>query len=554
MLVHLHISHYALIDRLDIDFECGFSVLTGETGAGKSIILGALGLLLGRRAEGKVIQTGQAKCCIEGTFDVKRLNLQDFFAANDLDYDDVCIVRREVSQSGKSRAFINDSPVALTTMKALGDRLFDIHSQHQNLLLGREDFLLGTLDSVGQNADLLTRYGESFDAWKKAQGELDEMRKQAEKDAADREYLAYQLKQLEEADLHDGEQEELEQEQKTLAHAEDIQVALTQALSALQNDERDAVADLKNGAQTLAHLADFLPDAASWSERMDSVRIELDDLLGEMAGALQQVESDPNRLQFIDDRLATIYSLQKKFGASDVAELIRKTAELRERVDKIENIDGYIAEKQAEVDALYAAIEKEATQLTDSRKAAADELTKAVKEQVGALGMPNASLLFDFAAKNAPDRSGFDNVRFLFSANKNVPPQDVSQIASGGEMGRLMLAFKAFIARHEQLPTVIFDEIDTGVSGTMAEKMAKAMQALSKGTQVLCITHLPQIAAAGEHHFLVYKEETADGAETHISQLNEAERVDEVANMLSGETLTPEAIENAKSLLKQHTK
>ncbi len=551
MLRNLHISNYALIETLDIDFSEGFSVITGETGAGKSIILGALGLLLGNRADAKAIKPGASKCYVEALFDVSGLALHHFFTDNDIDFDGTeCIIRREINQNGKSRTFINDTPVALTKLKELSAEIIDIHSQHQNLLIGHESFLLDTLDTIAGDASVFNQYKDSFTAWNKAHRELDTLKEQANKDKTDTEYLQFQLQQLDDAALRDGEQEELEQESETLSHAEEIKEALYKVSAALSADEQNPLTCLKSGSQTLENIAKVFPAAESLSERMSSVRIELEDIADELERSLEEIDFNPARLEFVDDRLSTIYNLQKKHGATSISELLNLSETLREQLDKIENIDSYLLNKEKEVARLHQEMQAAGERLTAARKDAAEKMEKNLKQQLQHLGMPGVQLRLEISPRTNPDASGPNHVVFLFSANKNIPMQDASQIASGGEIARLMLALKNLISQTRHLPTVIFDEIDTGVSGTMAEKMADIMRDMSRNCQVLCITHLPQIAALGSHHYRVYKSEDASGVTSHIDLLDSEERVREIANMLSGAEMTEAAINNAKALLR----
>lgn len=551
MLTSLHISNYALIEHLDLDLRSGFSVITGETGAGKSIILGALGLLQGARADAKAIKTGAAKCVVEGHFDVEGLGVEPLLQAADIDIDDhTVIIRREITAAGKSRTFINDTPANLSVLREVSACLIDIHSQHQNLLLTRENFLLDTLDCVAQNADVVKNYVEDFRAHTAAERELARLREDAQRNQADQEFMSFQLGQIDEADFSDGEQEELEEESATLSHAEEIKTAFFQTTGALQNDEADVPNALRIAAQALEGVSQYVSEAGSLAERLESVRIEVEDVLSDVERAADNVEFNPERLAFIDDRLSTLYTLQKKHRVETISELLAIADDLRKRLDEIENADEHIAAAEKTVAQTRKALQVIGQTLTDSRKAAALEVEKALIEQLHDLGMPNVKLLFEFTTKNHPDATGFDSLRFLFSANKNVAPQDVAQTASGGEIARLMLSLKALIAQKKNLPTIIFDEIDTGVSGNMAERMGRVMQLMGKRAQVLCITHLPQIAALGADHYRVHKQETEAGTSSHISPLSSDERVQEVAVMLSGAQITEAALANARELLK----
>lgn len=551
MLTHLTISNYALIEKLDIDLSSGFSVITGETGAGKSIILGALGLICGQRADAKALKAGAAKCLIEATFDVLGLQLESFFADNDIDFDGAeCIVRREITAAGKSRAFLNDTPVQLAVLKELSAYIIDIHSQHRNLLMGREDFLLSVLDVMADNADCRKDYASAFHAYTVAEKELRQLREQVAKDQTDTEYMQFQLQQLEEANLKEGEQEELEQEQELLEHAEEIRQSLQGAYTMLNAEDCAVTQQLRQAVNALRQVERVMPGAASWAERLESCRIELADLEQDIEQAAERTEADPQRLAYLDERLSTLYSLQKKHHKTSVEELIALRDSLAEQLDRIENSDEYLQKKTLEVEQLYKSLCATGKALTKTRTTAAATLQSGLCERLQLLGMPAVQVAFQITERANPETSGMDAVTFLFSANKNVPMQDVSQIASGGEIARLMLSLKAILSEHQNLPTIIFDEIDTGVSGKMAEKMAEVMQVMAKSCQVICITHLPQIAALGEEHYFVYKTEHSDATTSSIKQLDNEGRIREIATMLSGAELTQAAIENAKALLR----
>lgn len=551
MLTTLHISNYALIEHLDLELSEGFSVITGETGAGKSIILGALGLLQGNRADVKAIKTGAKKCIVEGEFVAEGLGVKDILEKEEIDCeDDTVIIRREISATGKSRTFINDTPATLATLKAVSTRLIDIHSQHQNLLLGHETFIIDTIDCVADSYNIYKQYTDAFEHWGAAERRLKQLREEAERSQSDLDFLAFQLKQIDEAELQSGELDELEEEQLTLAHAEDIKAALSTAVGTLRNDEIDVVAALKQAVSALQDAGEYLPNAAELAERLESACIEIDDVANEVENEADGVEFDPRRLEYVDDRIGTITSLLKKHHLDTVDELLEKAGEMRQSLDAIENADERIAEQETIVKAARKALVEAAERLTEVRKKAAKEIENGLTESMKNLGMPNVKIILEFTRRPHPDRSGFDAVRFLFSANKSVAPQDVAQTASGGEIARLMLALKALIAQKKNMATIIFDEIDTGVSGTMAERMGQVMGAICSHAQVLCITHLPQIAALGDHHFRVYKEENDEGTLSHIIPLDAEERIHEIANMLSGEDITPEALANAKKLLR----
>ncbi len=552
MLKNLQIAHYALIDTLDVDFNTGFSVITGETGAGKSIILGALGLLMGNRADAKAIKAGEKKCSVEAVFDIENLHLEAFFEENDLDYDaQDCIVRREVSANGKSRAFINDQPVSLATLKAFSTKAIDIHSQHQNLLMGREHFLLDVIDGVAKNKKTKEAYTAAYGKWKEAVKALETLKNK--QDGEQKDFLAFKLAELEEANLEEDEEEALEAESRLLEHAEEIKAALYEAASLIQTAERSVTDQLRQSGNALAAVAQSYEKADALVERIESARIDLADVAEELQKDLGRIDFDPARLDFVTSRLNTLYALEKKHHAASVAELIALRDNLRDELRTLDNFETVLEEKTAEVEALKTKLQKACAALTATRTKAAAKLTEALATTLRQLGMPNVSLDLPLTAKASPDASGGDAAQLRFSANKNVPLQDVSEIASGGEIARLMLALKAFVAQDGHLPTLIFDEIDTGVSGAMAEKMACVMQEMGRHSQVICITHLPQIAARGQAHYRVYKAESDEGTTSHLVALTDRQRVEEIAHMLSGTDVTQAAIDNAKSLLQAAT-
>ncbi|EJW95915.1 DNA repair protein RecN [gut metagenome] len=550
MLHHLTISHYALIEQLDIDWMPGFSVITGETGAGKSIMLGALNLLLGGRADAKAIQTGEKKCLVEASFDINGLDLEPFFAANDIDFDPKeCIVRREVLQSGKSRAFINDTPVAIAKLKEIGTAIIDIHSQHQNLLIRNESFLIETLDVMAGQTEPLAAYKCLYNQCRQAIERLKALQERAAQGRSDEEYLQFQLNQIDEANIQPNEQEELEKEQNLLSHAEDIKQAFYTAQGLIQSDTFSMTHYLRQASDAVRNIVDKHPEAEELAERLRSVRIELEDIEGELEQLAEQTDYDPERLRFIEERLNTLYTLQQKHRVDSVEELLAVGESIRKQLSDIENVDEDIRLQTEEVARLTAMRNTAAARLTEGRRRAAQTTEKELTTALQQMGMPNVKIEISITPRPEPDATGADKVVFLFSANKSIPPQDVSQIASGGEIARLMLSLKALIARRKNLPTIIFDEIDTGVSGTMAERMAQVMRDIASHCQVICITHLPQIAALGTHHFKVYKEDTGDVTRSHIVPLDEKERVEEIAHMLSGAELSQAAIDNAQALL-----
>lgn len=551
MLKSLYIKNYALIDTLDIHFEKGFSVITGETGAGKSIILGAIGLLLGQRADSKSIKGENGKCIIEALFDLSVYHLEDFFERNNLEFDGTeCIIRREVTTSGKSRAFINDTPASVAQLKELGEMLIDIHSQHQNLMLSKENFQLNVIDILAGNKDELETYKTLYQTYKQHSKALEQAQQEAEKARDEEDYLQFQLEQLEKADMKANEQEELEQEAETLSHAEEIKQALYQTDDLLNNDQSGIISAVKEGAQLLSHISHVYQPAEELAERMESCYIELKDLAGSINSETEQVEFDPERLNFVNERLNTIYSLQQKHHVDTVEALLAIQDSFRKKLSMISHSEEYIEElKEAKAEA-YKQLKTQASHLTERRIKAAKDAEAQMKEKLIPLGIPNVQFKVELNQRDEPDETGMDRINFLFSANKNGSLQPIAQVASGGEIARVMLSLKAMISGAVKLPTIIFDEIDTGVSGNIAEKMALIMQDMgAHNRQVISITHLPQIAARGANHYKVYKEDNEKGTTSHIIQLDDQQRVEEIAHMLSGTTLTDAAINNAKELL-----
>ena len=551
MLKQLYIKNFTLIDELNISLYPGFSVITGETGAGKSIILGAIGLLLGNRADSKAIKAGRDRCVIEAHFDLSRYGMQKFFDDNDIDYDaDDTIIRRELTAAGKSRAFINDTPVPLTRMRELGEQLVDIHSQHQNLLLQKEDFQLNVVDIIAQDTDQLKVYQKEYYAYRKAKELLEELKAEIAKNRENEEFMRFQHKELDDANLQEGELEQLEQEAETLSHSEDIKTALYEADSALSGENDSILDKLKNATHQLENICDVYPSMADVAGRMQSSYIELKDIAQEISSSVDHVEFDPNRLDAINTRLDKLYTLQQKFHVETVTELIATRDRIAEQLSHIDNGDEDIEEKEKEVAALLAKAEKQAALLTSIRQKSAKAIEKEMKGRLIPLGIPNVRFEIAFAEKPLAG-NGADKVSFLFSANKSTQLQPVSQVASGGEIARVMLSLKAMISGAVKLPTIIFDEIDTGVSGKIAEKMADIMEEMGlQNRQVLSITHLPQIAAKGSHHYKVLKEETENGTISHMKELNNQERIEEIAQMLSGSDITQAALANAKELLR----
>lgn len=550
MLRNLHIQNYALIETLDLDFTKGFSVITGETGAGKSILLGAIGLLTGQRAETAAIRTGATKCVVEGTFDVEGYNLQHLFEEYDIEYDAECIVRREIAATGKSRAFINDSPVSLTILKQLGEHLIDIHSQHQNLLLNNEDFQLGVLDTLSTDKSAKEKYTEAYRHYREVAAQLEALRTQLTGDQGDEDYIRFQLQQFGEWHLQEGEQEELEQELELLTHAEEIKEGLYHISTALSGDEGGQTAAIRSVTAALRSLINIYPAAEGWHQRMESLYIELKDIADDVADAEERISFDPERQEWVEGRLDTIYSAQQKHRVSSVKELLEIEQRFRDTLNRIDESAERIADMEKQKEEAYATLLAAGTRLTSQRSTVAATFEKEIAARLIELGIANTRFAVDIAPRRQPDNTGNDSVSFLFSANKNGALQNIADVASGGEISRIMLSLKSIIAAAKALPTLIFDEIDTGVSGTIAARMADIMEGIANhGRQVISITHLPQIAAKGSAHYKVYKEDTENTTVSHIRTLSAEERITELAHMMSAGTLTEAAINNAKELL-----
>ena len=550
MLRSLYIQNYALIEKLDITFERGFSVITGETGAGKSIILGAIGLLLGQRADVKAIRPGASKCVIEAQFDISAYGMQTFFEENDLEYDAECILRRDVYASGKSRAFINDTPVSLAQMKELGEQLIDIHSQHQNLLLNTEGFQLNVLDLLAHDEADLQIYQTLYKDWRQAERDLEKLKAEAEKNREDEDYLRFQLEQLEEAQLVPGEQDELEREAEMLAHAEDIKAGLYEAGQTLNADEGGMLGLLRDCQSSMSNLREVYAPAGELAERLDSVYIELKDIAREIEGREETIEFNPERLNTVNERLNLLYALEQKHRVGTVDELLALQESYASKLAGITSSDEDIERLQARCANLFKQVETQAGVLTEARKRAAQEVERQMASRLIPLGMPNVRFQVEMGARKEPGIHGMDTVNFLFSANKNGTLQNISSVASGGEIARVMLSVKAMVAGAVKLPTIVFDEIDTGVSGEIADRMADIMQEMGDNDrQVISITHLPQIAARGRVHYKVYKQDNEKETNSHIRRLTDEERVEEIAHMLSGATLTEAALNNARALL-----
>lgn len=553
MLKKLDIRNFTLIDHLEMALYPGFSVITGETGAGKSIVIGAIGLLLGNRADAKQVKRGCDKCIIEATFDLSIYHsdvLKDFFEDNDLDYEpEECLLRREVNANGKSRAFINDTPVTLALMRELGEQLIDVHSQHQNLLLSKEDFQLNVVDIIARDRQQLADYRAAFAEYRSAQRRLEELREQIATSRDNEDFLRFQQKELSEANLASGEQEQLEQEAELMSHAEDIKRALHEADYGLSGDDTGIVNLTRSIAAQLRSVADVYPEAQELAERLESCFVELKDISQEISSKVDDVEYDPQRFNLITQRLDTIYTLQQKFHVQTVDELLDRLNGINAQLDNIDNSDEELQELERSVDKLHAVCVEKAAVLTDMRRKSATVVEQELSKLLVPLGIPKVRFKVDVSPADL-STNGADKVMFLFSANSSTDMQPVSQVASGGEIARVMLSLKAMISKAIGLPTIIFDEIDTGVSGRVAEQMAHIMRDMGKANrQVICITHLPQIAAAGSTHYKVAKQETEQGTVSTMTQLSDEQRITEIAQMLSGSDVSQAAVDNAKSLL-----
>lgn len=550
MLRTLHIENYALIKNLDLIFDKGFSVITGETGAGKSIMLGALGLLLGQRSDIKAIKEGELKCILEADFDIEHYHLQELFDENDIDYDPNCIIRREILTSGKSRMFVNDTPVNIQFLKQLGEKLLDIHSQYENLLIKDNLFQLNVIDAIAENRNILEDYINTFTAYKKAERQYEDLLIFSEKEKANYDYLSFQFEQLSSAGLSSNEQEELEREQTMLSHAEEIKTILYKSQLLLDNEEIGILSVIKNAINNLQSITHVYTKAENLYERLNSCFIDLKDIAEELNKQENNIESQPERLEFINNRLDTIYSLCQKHKVTNLEDLIALQNSLKEQLDKLDSFDSELERLSKLKEELLKEVLTIGENLSKKRQSAAKKIEKTMIEQLSVLGMPNVQFVIEITKTNVPDTTGCDYISFLFSANKNVSPKAVAQIASGGEISRVMLCLKSLIATASNLPTIIFDEIDTGVSGEIADKMGNIMKEMGGKIQVICITHLPQIAAKGTKHYRVYKIEE-ETSETKVVLLNAKERVQEIAKMLSGSNLTEAALKNAEELLKQ---
>ena len=551
MLKHLHIENYALIESLDIDLNDGFSVITGETGAGKSILLGAIGLLTGDRADLSAIQSGKQRCILEATFNTEGYDLEAFFQEEDLDFDpSECIIRRELTANGKSRAFINDTPTTINALKRLGNRLIDIHSQHQNLLLGQEDFQLSVLDAVASMPELIQSYSEAFHKWTQAVKALNEAQSSLDESRKDEDYLRFLVTELANFNPQPGEDETLQQQCDMLEHAQDIKSALMLGYGQLSEGDTPVTDTLRQVRNQLSSIQPYFQQAEELAERIESCRIELQDIAGTLESEGESIDYDPMRLEELQSRLNTLYSLEQKHHVGSSEELTELMKRMKERLDMMDNSDEYIKQLQKEEQECRSLLEGISGTLTEKRSMAAKKVEKEVISSLKMLGMPNVRFQVHISATESPTPKGMDKVSFLFSANLGSDMQNISHVASGGETARVMLSLKAILSGAVSLPTIIFDEIDTGVSGHIAESMANIMHKMGQqGRQVISITHLPQIAALGQHHYKVWKEDTDKITRSHITYLGQEERITELANMLSGSNVTKEAMNNARALL-----
>ncbi len=550
MLKSLYIDNYALIDNLSIEFHKGLSIITGETGAGKSILLGALSLILGKRADTNVLSDRSKKCIVEAVFSITGYNLQHFFREKDIDYDDNTVLRREIGSSGKSRAFINDTPVNLDTINELTRKLIDIHSQYENLSLNDSIFQLKVIDSYGDIDGILEDYRTAYLNYRGLLKDYNELKEGYDKNKADLDYFLFQYHQLAEAKLQVNEQEDLELEQEQLAHAEEIKTNLEEALAILNDDVSGLVSRLKILQNIISRLRKYLPQIEELSGRLDSTYIELKDINTELDNLYQHVTIDPERLDFVNSRLDQIFTLLKKHNVQEVSQLIEIQDALKKKTDDISNADFRLDELSARLSAQEEIMHQKSKLLTEARKKTIPKIQEKVVQLLIELGIPNARFVIQHRHLDVPVITGADSIEFLFSANKNAPLQDISKIASGGELSRFMLAIKSLISGSVGLPTIIFDEIDTGVAGEIADKVGTIIKKMSEGMQVINITHLPQVASKGDYHYLVYKRDHELTTKTYMKLLNPEERHLEIAKMLSGKELTDAAMQNARELLK----
>ena len=551
MLQSLAIQNYTLINQIEIDFKNGFSIITGETGSGKSILLGALGLVLGQRPETNILKDKDRKCIIEASFNISKYQLQKFFADTEMEYEEETILRREILPNGKTRGFVNDSPVSLKVLKELGLKLIDIHSQNQNLSLGDPEYQMGIVDTYAQHFSLLNDYQIQFEAYQKIKKELRNQEELARKEKSDLDYYQFQLQQLLDANLVEGEQIEMESELETLNHAEEIKTNLFKASNLLSEGDVAIISLLKEARTAIGQVQSVFPEGDEFYERFESSCIELQDLASELERSYEAMEFDPSRISFLTEKLDAIYSLQQKHRVESVEELIKIREDLDEKVLKISSSDDLIEELKVKLKAQNLKLDKAADKLSKSRKAVIPVIEKALESQLIQLGMPHAKIKFEQSITEEYQYLGRDFIRILFSANKNGQLEEISKVASGGEMSRLMLSIKSLISASTALPSIVFDEIDTGVSGEIADKMGVVMREMAENIQVISITHLPQIASKGNYHYKVYKADDELETYSNIVLLDQESRIEELAKMLSGADMTQAAMENAKVLLER---
>jgi DNA repair protein RecN (Recombination protein N) len=549
MLVKLSVHNYALIKELDLGFENGLTIITGETGAGKSILLGALSLILGNRADTSVLLDKSVKCVVEGSFRIEGYDLSEFFNANELDYDPVTIIRREINPAGKSRAFINDTPVTVNILKEIGEKLIDIHSQHQTLMLNDNSFQLNVIDSFAGNASLRNEYHAVYSSYRKLKKEYSELKEKADQNKADLEYYRFQLSQLLEAKLVKGEEEELHKEQEILTHAGEIKLYLETAAGLLNSEESSILGMLKELKLTLSKAKAYLPEAENFYTRTDTALIDLDDLAVDVTRLSASVDIDPDRLIKVNDRLDLIWSLIQKHRVKDLSELLEKQGELDARVNSIVTSDERMEALGQELASEYKSLKTLAEKISAGRNAVIPKVELNISELLKQLGMPNGKFRIEISQANDFFSTGCDKADFLFSANRQIPPENLTRVASGGELSRVMLSLKSLLSKNTNLPTIIFDEIDSGVSGEVADKVGQILSEMGQSMQVVNITHLPQVASRGTKHYHVYKDDTGDSTITRVKLLTYNERIIEVARLLSGSEVTDAAIKNAKELL-----
>lgn len=549
MLTHLYIRNYALISELDIIFTGGFSVLTGETGAGKSIILDALGLIRGERAETRNITEGEKKAVVEAVFELDEQQFKSFFSSNDLDFNGTCVIRRELTDSGKSRAFVNDTPVQLSVLRTLSSLLIDIHSQHENLLLKDAQFQLQVVDIVAKNDKERREYEAAYQAYRVTKDEIDRLEELSRRSKKDSDYIEFQFKQLDETQLVENEENELEQELQVLEHAEEIKSSLSEVSTLLYGDNGGAVTTIKEAINALKRTSQYLPKELT--ERLNSTYIELRDIADEAVRLEEDTDFDPARLQFIQDRLDLLNSLMQKHHCQSVKDLIILRDEFKQQLNQADSYDEQIALLRSRLEADKEALTKASKILTKTRLAQTEPIAKELEKQLSLLGIAHAKIEVNISQIKEFTECGQDIVQFYFAANKNQTPRPVEEVASGGEMARIMLCIKALTAEQKGLPTIIFDEVDTGISGEVANNMGELIQQMAKGRQIIAITHLPQIASKGDSHYKVYKQDTDKRTETNIRQLTDEERITEIATLLSGGKISQAAIDNAKEILRE---